>query len=42
MSGGRYLEDDPMACKWLVSIVSTVSPMSEVAGPLPNGEIHGL
>ena len=35
-----YLEDHPMTCKWLITMV-IVSPLTRVVGPLPNG-LNGL
>ena len=37
----RYLEDHPMTCKWLITMV-IVSPPTGVVGPLPNGLSMGL
>ena len=36
-----YLEDHPMSCKWLITMV-IVSPLNGVMGPLPNGRILWL
>ena len=36
----HYLEDHPMTCKWLITMV-IVSPLSRVVIPLPN-ELNGL
>ena len=35
-----HLEDHPMTCKWLITMV-IVSPLTGVVGPLPNG-LNGL
>ena len=35
-----FLEDHPMTCKWLITMVSTVSPLNGVI-PLING-LNGL
>ena len=37
-----YLEDHPSGCKWLITMVSLVSPLSGVMGPLLNGRTSWL
>ena len=34
--GRKNLEDHPMTCKWIVTMIS-FRPLSRVVGPLPNG-----
>ena len=34
--GNPYLEDHPMTCKWLITMV-IVSPLTGIVGPLTNG-----